>query len=294
MEKEPDSLKTSDAALSTIKPEEEPFLIFDVNSKLSFEDQSTIYDSLVALAKAGYPFDTALQDKAVRFLKSLSPEWDEPDYAAKLVSDLVSSSAGSHTGFVESIVILLSSPHSTIVGAAISFLRQTFEYSSPVIRCPLVESDLVTTVLTTVQPHTLSISGNEEIFGELLGIIDRFVDLATPLSLEQLGKITTVDQYNHREMIFQNVVLPSSHFMTFLISNRYILAEDLFRSFMSLLSILIRICPYHHPTLEFVLASPIVMAFSRCLSFIEDDHRLWVFLGDLNFSLNDLKKQRTN
>ncbi|KAK2957751.1 hypothetical protein BLNAU_7185 [Blattamonas nauphoetae] len=190
----------------------EPFLNFDENSDLSFEDKSTIHNSLVALVKAEYPFDKALQDRAVQFLKSLEPEDDvrgQSTAAVKLVTELVPSSAGSPSGFIPSIVTLLSSPHSTVVAAALSFLNESSRRSSHAGVCYLVESGLVVKVLATVQPHTLPITGNETILDNLNWIIRKCVSLVIPSSLNLLGITTPVEKYNHREMIFQMVVLPS-------------------------------------------------------------------------------------
>ncbi|KAK2941923.1 hypothetical protein BLNAU_23159 [Blattamonas nauphoetae] len=264
---------------------QEPFLEFDPISELSFEDQSKIYCSLVALVKAEQPFDNILLDKAAQFLKSLEPDWNQEIYADRLVTELVPSSNGSPPGFIDSILTLLSSPHSTVVAAAMSFLIRTTIESSQTIRCRLVESDIVTKVIATLQPHTMPISGNRAIFSKFVKIIFFCLQLANPFPLSKLGIIEAVDRFNHREMIFQNVLLPSSQFVVFLITNRFIFDGDLFRSFMSLLVTHIRICPYHRPTLDYVLASPIVMAFSSCLSFVEDDGYLWVTLVDLVESL---------
>ncbi|KAK2957752.1 hypothetical protein BLNAU_7186 [Blattamonas nauphoetae] len=258
---------------------------------MPFEDQSTIYNSLVALVKAEHPFDTALQDKAVHFLKSLEPKWDA-QLAARLVTDLVPSSAGSYSGFAMSILTLLSSQHSTVVAAALSFLYKATNESSPAIRCCLVESDLISKVLATFQPHTLSIAGNEAIINELNVLIRDCLFLANPSSLNELGVKTAVDAFNHREMIFQKAVIPSSQFVTFLISNRHILNGDLFNNFMDLLAVFIQICPFHRPTLEFVLASPIPMALSSRFSFVEGAMYLWGILMVINYSLKEWKKHR--
>ncbi|KAK2944761.1 putative Poly (ADP-ribose) glycohydrolase (PARG) [Blattamonas nauphoetae] len=181
---------------------------------LLFEDKSTIYNSLVALVKVEYPFDDALQDRAVRFLKDLEPAWDEHDYAVKLATDLVPSSASPFSGFIEGILTLLSSPHSTIVEATFKFLRCTIGTVSPAIRDGLMESDLVAKVFATVQPHTLPLSGNPSI------IID-CIYLAFPSSLMDVGNTSTnIDPSKNREMILHKVVLPSSQFVTFLITNR--------------------------------------------------------------------------
>ncbi|KAK2942483.1 hypothetical protein BLNAU_22594 [Blattamonas nauphoetae] len=274
-----------------VKPEEEPFLHFDPNSKLSFEDKSRIYNSLVALVKAEYPFDITLKRKAIRFLKSLEPKWDEQALATKLVTDLVPSSAGSTSGFVTSIVTLLSSPHSTVIKATLSFLNQTTNSMNLEIRCRLVESDVITNILSTVQPHTRQISGNETILNIPITLIDRFVDLTGPWPLRSLGITDAVDKYTHREMIFQKVLLPSSPFVTFLITNRYILKGDMLGFFMSVLCTLIDICPFHGPTLEFVLASPIALSFSSCHSIVEEYQSIYKCLYTIRISLDKWKEE---
>ncbi|KAK2950177.1 hypothetical protein BLNAU_14863 [Blattamonas nauphoetae] len=268
---------------------------------MSFDEKSAVYCSLVALVKAEYPFNIALQDRAVRFLENLKPKFlYEKDLAAKLVTDLVPSSAGSPSGFVESILTLLSCPHSTVVAAALSFLYRTaqrwrkvdsFLNQERTLLTNLVETDLIPTVFATVQPHTLPIAGNEKIISRLTKIIASFAKLTLPSSPRNLRITAAIDIFNHREMIFQKVVVPSSQFVTFLISNRFILNGDLFDSFMSLLLNHIQICPFHRPTLEFVLASPIAMAFSSCLSFIENDGDLWTTLLNINSSLREWKRK---
>ncbi|KAK2963644.1 hypothetical protein BLNAU_1209 [Blattamonas nauphoetae] len=252
---------------TTVNTMQDPFLVFDPKTDLSFDDKSRIYCSLVTLVKAEHRFNNALEARAARFLTSLAPMFGDFDESAKLVTDLVPSSTGSHSGFVESIVTLLSSPHSTIVEAALLFLNMTTWNLTAQFQFRLAELDIIANALATVQPHTLPITGFEETHRFLLRIIDIFVNLASQSNLRDLGITEAVDKSNHLEMILRMVVIPSSQFVTFLISNRYILDGDLFESFMYLLNTFIKIVPFHLPTLEFVLASPIVMAFSSCLSF---------------------------
>ncbi|KAK2960149.1 hypothetical protein BLNAU_5032 [Blattamonas nauphoetae] len=251
---------------------------------MTFEEKSLIYRSLVALVKADYPFHQAHQDRATQFLESLEPKCGDTQYSNQLVTDLVHSSAGPPCGFLDSILTLVSSRHSTIVAAAFSFLRSSTRAASPAIRDGLVESDLVSKVLATVQPHTLQISGNEK-------RIVPCVLLAFPSSLMNVADISTINKFNHRETILQKVVLPSSEFVKFLISNRHILSGDLFPYFMSLLCTHIRICPFHQPTLEFVLTSPIVMAFSSCFSIVEGDYDLWNIHVSIEQSLKEWKEE---
>ncbi|KAK2957827.1 hypothetical protein BLNAU_7261 [Blattamonas nauphoetae] len=277
--------------LPTIDPLQEPFLTFDTSSELCFEDKSDVYCSLVALVKAEYPFDSALQERAALFLKSLEPKVRDETLTNKLVTHLVPSSAGSCADFVESISTLLSSSHSTVVAAALSFFQKTTLWSTPLIQGRLAESKFIANILETVQPHTLPIAANKTVFETLIKIIDRFVNLASPWSLQKLDINEVADKRNHREMIFQKIVLPSSQFVTFLISNRHIFNEDLLRSFMFLLDRLLRTCPFHRPTLEFVFTSPIVMALSSCISIVENDDDIWNTLITIKHLLKEWKEE---
>ncbi|KAK2960154.1 hypothetical protein BLNAU_5037 [Blattamonas nauphoetae] len=271
-------------------PEREPFLNFDLNSELSFEDKSAVFNSLVTLVKAEYPFDDALQDRAVRFMKSIEPEPGPFTLATKLITDLVPSSPKPFSGFAESVLALFSSPHKIVVAAVLSFLLDTLVMSSRKMNLDLVESDLLANVFATVQPHTLPHSENKAVIKKLVWIIEYSINIASPSHLRDLGITVAVNQFNHREMIFHKVVLPSSQFFIFLFSNRLFLNEDLSASSTCLLGAFIRICPFHRPTLEYVFASPIAMAFSSCLSFIEDSSLLWITL----FNNHDSQKEWKN
>ncbi|KAK2950209.1 hypothetical protein BLNAU_14895 [Blattamonas nauphoetae] len=298
MAEEPDSLKASDDTLSNDSPDspsvirfnEESYLNFDENSELSFDDKAAIFSSLVALVKAEYPFDDALQDRAARFLQNLGPKWNKQD-AAQLVTELVPSSDGSCAGFVASIVTLLSSPHSTVVTAAVSFVRETTTRASAEIRCRLVDFDLITKVLATVQPHTLPITGKETIFENLNWIIFYCLEPASASSVGDLSTTEAVEQFDHLEMILQKVVLPSSQYVTFLITNRHVLNRDLSSGLTLLLVRFIRICPFHRPTSEFVLASPIAMALSYFLSSFEFNILIWTVVININDSLREWKRE---
>ncbi|KAK2946189.1 hypothetical protein BLNAU_18865 [Blattamonas nauphoetae] len=234
-----------------------------------------------------YPFDKALQDRAVQFLKSLTQKQLRKHVANQLVTHLVPSSDGSPSGFVESILTLLSSRHSTMVVETLSLLSETTSNSSTEFQSHLMESDLITNVFVTIQPHSLPISGNDKIFDSLLRIINTFLLISFPMSLRELAITTVVKPWNHREMIFQKVVLPSSQYVTFLITNRHILVGEFSISFMILLATLLGITPYHRPTSDFVLTSPIAMALTSCLSFVEDGIPLWSPLFIVHFSMSE-------
>ncbi|KAK2944530.1 hypothetical protein BLNAU_20536 [Blattamonas nauphoetae] len=125
---------------------------------------------------------------------------------------------------------------------------------------------------------------------KLIWTITECVTLAYPRELMKLGLTASVEKTNYHDMIFRKAVLPSSQFVSFLISNRYFLNADLFSLLMSLLDQILFIGPFHRPTLEFVLTSPIVMGFSSCLSYLENWSSLHIVLGTIKGSLQYWKE----
>ncbi|KAK2962006.1 hypothetical protein BLNAU_3062 [Blattamonas nauphoetae] len=237
---EPATIQAQTAAADRMfVPEGEPFLNFHQNSgmsdedetQLSLEDHSTLYCSLVALVKAQYPFDERLEDKAAWFLRYLPKRMDEMDLKLFLFTDLVPSSDGPCSGFVESILTLLSSRHSNVVEATVSFLFQSLDAASLDNQYQIMGTDFVAKVLAALQPDTQPLSGNEGIIQNLVEILPIVALLTLPDTLMELNITTAVDIFNHREMIFQKVVLPSSQFLTFLLTNRHDLNRDLANSF---------------------------------------------------------------
>ncbi|KAK2953284.1 hypothetical protein BLNAU_11747 [Blattamonas nauphoetae] len=238
----------------------------------------------VALVTEEYQFNDALKFKAQSFLSHLGPRWNDDKAADKIVAELVSTSPGSSAAFFDSVLVLLSSPHSMVAESAFTFLNSVLLSCSSAIRLLFVEVDFITNMFAIIQPHTLPIARNVGRIHSLIGLIKNSIKIASPLHLEKLGVTDEVNTFNHREIICQKAVIPSGQFVTFLISNRYLLDKWLFHQFMELLCTLVDISPYHRPTLEFVLASPIVMAIPSRLSFYEDTRPVYDTLPLINNS----------
>ncbi|KAK2957918.1 hypothetical protein BLNAU_7094 [Blattamonas nauphoetae] len=98
---------------------------------MSLKDRLALYTALVSLVRDDFDFSDAYLDKVVGILKSLESCEQEVHKVDQLVTNLVPSSDGSLSGFIDSICILLSSTHSRIVLAALCFLRRTFSFDWP-------------------------------------------------------------------------------------------------------------------------------------------------------------------
>ncbi|KAK2957784.1 hypothetical protein BLNAU_7218 [Blattamonas nauphoetae] len=264
-------------------------LTMETSKELPFSDASILYSSLVARVDQESRFDEAVQDQAVELLKMLEPKPNERKLADSIIKDLVPSSTGSPSGFVECIVTLLSSPHSAIVTATFSLLHQTIFFSSAGILITLLEADLIPKILASIQPHTLPITGKNTVLHQLNKNFSLSLRLVRPDFQRTIISGFSVKISRFRPIALQKVVIPSSQFVAFLISKRFILHGELSGSFMELLAVLLEIGPLYRPTLEFVLASPIVMGFSSCLSSVDHCYDHWNSLDIIDVSLEEWK-----
>ncbi|KAK2958837.1 hypothetical protein BLNAU_6086 [Blattamonas nauphoetae] len=268
------------------------FLHFDPNSDLTIEHKSALYRDLVSLIRDNFDFDDALQNKTVSFLKALEPQPFQRSIADRLITQLVPTSDGSPAAFIDSFCVLLSSLHSTIVAATLSFLQATFSFSTEAHRVLLLQTDFVAKLIAKLQPQSLPLSGNEASFTVLNTILLVSMRLMNSSTLRILGNAGPSDLHNRCNLIFQRVLQPSSQYLSFLCRNHYLLTSRFhtFR-FAVLVDTLLEISPYHRPTLDFVLASPIVMTWSSCVSFDEHFLHFYDSLAHICSSLEEWKKQ---
>ncbi|KAK2957854.1 hypothetical protein BLNAU_7288 [Blattamonas nauphoetae] len=191
---------------------------------------------------------------------------------------------GSPPGFIDSIDILLSTPHPRIVLATLSFLHYTIISITFDRLTKLIDTDLIHRIHTALQSHTFRVSSQEQIFIRLNWILTFVVSHVDPDSLCSLH-LSTSEINTLREQIFQKVIVPSSLYLHTHIKNRAFFPSTSSLSFLDLLNILVWISVYHLPTLELTISLPIPFAFARSFSFDDTDwpvrRFLWSFRGSL-------------
>ncbi|KAK2962894.1 hypothetical protein BLNAU_1917 [Blattamonas nauphoetae] len=272
------SVQTSLESRSTINTMRDLFLNHDTTLNQPFEDWSALYGSLVSLVRDHVDFDDALQDKAVNFLHNLNGR--DIQTADETLSD-----------FSDSVCVLLSSPHSKIVVATLSFVSGSVSRANFKQRLNLLKTGLISKISAILQPHTLPFSGNADLNRYLFMILHELVRMAEAYAIQTLAITEPSDQHNHRELVFRKVIHPSSPYLAFLCRNRYLLEAASFpRGYVALFSRLLQISPYHRPTLEFVLSSPVVTTVLSFLSFVDESHSSWLLLIICAPSLREWQK----
>ncbi|KAK2949808.1 hypothetical protein BLNAU_15290 [Blattamonas nauphoetae] len=257
-----------------------PFLSWTENYYESWFGQTVVFQSLVATRKIQPALDVSLEAKATQFLESLTEifRWSPDD----LLSAHVSHSDGSLTDFVQSIVVLISSPNQVIKTATMKMLNKVVVNCSAIHALLLIKADLIDQLLVTLNPLSLSFADAVDIHSKLMSIIHWSVLLTTPDGLKKLKIEDPDEQQALCETVLKQGLAPSSTYLCYLCAKYHSIIEgDMSTLFMTLLSQLLQISSHSHQTMEYVLTLPVFLATSSCLSFFETDSTIDTFLSSM-------------
>ncbi|KAK2953036.1 hypothetical protein BLNAU_12025 [Blattamonas nauphoetae] len=246
---------------------------------LESEDEvSVVFRSLVTTLELQPVLDSSLERKAVRFLESVIPSGR--DSADAFLISLGTLAENSSSGFVQSIVVLISSTSRVVTTAAMKILDYLIWSCSTKIGLALVRAGLIPQLVNTLNPQSLSFAEAVNIHTGLIKIINYSLWLTTQNGLAKLEIKDENKQQAVHETVFQQVLTPSEKYICHLCVNRFsIVAEDPSFDFVRLLARLLRISPYYQPTLDFVVNMPVGLAIPSCLVFFEIESSIRSFLS---------------
>ncbi|KAK2955480.1 hypothetical protein BLNAU_9527 [Blattamonas nauphoetae] len=255
-----------------------PFLNWVEDQRVSEHEQAVIFRSLVATMKVQPAPDDSLETKFVTFLESVDP--DDEESADAFLNRIASFSDQSVTDFIQSIVTLLSTSSEAITTSTMKMLHRLLQNCSNDILIALVKADLISQLIVTLDPQSVSLSDFEHMHTALISIIECSLWLSP---LDSLAQLKTKDGDEHQtvpETLFQQIMRPSEKYLTHLCVNRNsILDNEKYKDFLILLArILLKTYPSSQPTMETVLMMRIVLTVPSCLSFFDGESSVWGFL----------------
>ncbi|KAK2953030.1 hypothetical protein BLNAU_12019 [Blattamonas nauphoetae] len=257
------------------------FLNWSKEQPQSDEEMAVIFLSLVATVKLQPVLNAPLETKAVRLMQTVRPK--DFNSADAFLSNFPSSSDEYLTDFVQSLVVLISSPSQIVTTAAMKMLKTLIIWCSAEVRFPLVRADLIPQLINTLNPHSLSFSKAVDIHINLSIIIHKSLWLATPKGLTQLASEDRDEPQAVHETIFKQVVVPSETYIWHLCVNRNsIIEKEQSKNFLLLLAQLLHISPSYQSTMEFALHMPVILTIPSYLTFFELDDSIYWFLYDMN------------
>ncbi|KAK2953982.1 hypothetical protein BLNAU_11084 [Blattamonas nauphoetae] len=255
-----------------------PFLNWTEDTLDSEEKKAVVFRSLVATVKLQPVLDDSLEAKAVRFLESVHLQ-DGREPADAFLGHLASVLDETLTAFIQSIVVLISTPSQPIIKASMKMLDSLFASFSKKIRLALLNADLIPRLFIALNAQSLSFAETVDIHVHLLKMLRHSLWLAYRRGLAQLEIEDGNEQLAVHETILKQVLVPSEQYICHLCENRFsIIDGNQSWNFLDLLARLLLISPYYQPTMEFTLHMPIVPMIPSCLTFFENDASIWYFL----------------
>ncbi|KAK2953054.1 hypothetical protein BLNAU_12043 [Blattamonas nauphoetae] len=253
----------------------------------SYLERVVVFRSLVATVKLQPTLDDSLEAKAVNFLESVNPE--HPELVDAFLSKHGRTTDESLANFVQSIVVLITTPGQSITTAAMKMLDHLITNSSQSIRLGLVKADLIPQLINNLNPLSLSFAKAIDIHTYLMKCMNHSLWLASPYGLEQLGIEDGNEQQDVHEMVLKQVLIPSEKYICHLCANRFsIIDGDQSLNFMILLARLLRISPSYQPATEFFLIDrPVFLTIPSCVTFFEDEKPIRNFLYEMNRAQDD-------
>ncbi|KAK2950169.1 hypothetical protein BLNAU_14855 [Blattamonas nauphoetae] len=149
-----------------------PFMSWNPDDPITVDFTSSVINSLVSMIRDNYQFDEELLRRASTFLGSFNIQLTQKPFADDLMKAIGRGSPHPAAGFVDSVMILLSSFHPSIFGASLSLSVTCFNWCSLPFRSELVSSKIILRMLTTPRLRDLSAIEDKHILKDILDIHD--------------------------------------------------------------------------------------------------------------------------
>ncbi|KAK2950109.1 hypothetical protein BLNAU_14911 [Blattamonas nauphoetae] len=242
-------------------------------------DKAVVFQSLIATVKMQSVLDDSLEAKAVTFLRSVVLE--DMDSVDAFLNTIASSTDEFSTDFVQSIVVLISTPSHLIISTTMKILEDLFSLSSLHVRLALVKADLIPRLIITLNPLSLSFVETGNIHVHLLKIIEISLLLSISDTVAHVANRDRNEQLAAHETVLKQVLAPCEPYFCYLCVNRYFIVDgEQSYNFLVLLTRLLRISPFYQPTMDFIVNMPVVLTIPSYLTFIKNDYSIWLFLCD--------------
>ncbi|KAK2959707.1 hypothetical protein BLNAU_5196 [Blattamonas nauphoetae] len=164
--------------------EYDPFLNWSPEHQIAADSFTRPFLSLVSIVRDGYSFDDELVRHASVFFVSLSLTVDSMDTANDFLKVIEQDSTGPGVMFVDSITVLLFSPHRSICRDTLTFVCQCLYlcYVSNILA--LVSAKLIPSIISTPHLRDLSRLFDKDILSNILTIFDHVIALASPNAIK--------------------------------------------------------------------------------------------------------------
>ncbi|KAK2941472.1 hypothetical protein BLNAU_23619 [Blattamonas nauphoetae] len=257
------------------------FLNWDEDPFESESEKAVVFRSLVATMRLQPALDDSQEVAAMKLLKYVTH--GKVSSADAFLNSFGQAIDESSTSFVESIVVLLSTPSQAIIKAAMKMLNNFVISCSDTVGLALVKADLIPHLVITLNLLSLSFTDAVDIHINVMSIVRNSLWFATPFGLNELRIEDGNERHAVQETVLIQVLIPSEQYICHLCANRFLIIDgNQSVAFLKFLARLLEICPYYQPTMDFLLHMQVVLTIQSCLTFFENDESIYRFLDEMS------------
>ncbi|KAK2961715.1 hypothetical protein BLNAU_3152 [Blattamonas nauphoetae] len=268
----------------TFSAEYSPFLTWKENDLITVDSAAPVLISLISMVRDGYYFDEELLSKSSTFLSSTKQRINRVTDMNDFLKAIGLGSPDPAAVFVDSITMLLSSPHPSIFRDALSSLSHILMWCSTSNRLALVSSKVIPRILSTPHLRNLSVIDNRGVTDAIRVIFGQAVWLSSVDTNQSLSTKSKTDPESIRDVVQHEVLIPIVPSLVQISRNRHLLSWNKeYKQIFHLLTDIFNVGTFHQPTLDFICSSRIPMAYQSLLSKVrhEETHQgiIWLIFS---------------
>ncbi|KAK2945566.1 hypothetical protein BLNAU_19523 [Blattamonas nauphoetae] len=228
------------------------------------------------MVRDGFQFDEALVSKASKLLQSISCVNQLYIQFDVFLNAIGQDFPNTTSVIVDSVVVLISSPHPSIVRDILVFIHRYQIWSPSTDRLALVSSNLFPRLLSTPSLRDLSVVEDQRLLGAMIGFLRYGVWLSSPEAAQSFSPTSNIDPESVRDVVLNEVLVLVEPSLVHLLQNPFLRSFAFeFKTALLLISEILELSAFHQPTLTFVCSSRIPMLYPTLLSDLEhnDDYK---------------------
>ncbi|KAK2953704.1 hypothetical protein BLNAU_11261 [Blattamonas nauphoetae] len=253
------------------------------------KNQTPIFQSILKYLEFNCP-DGRTLTKISSILSALHSHINQTDDPKPITFDHLTLTVEGVDTFVTVILSLLATGNVDVRLVVFLFLEHTIYEAIRSLRLSFVETGFFTRLSTAIQQQDIRCDAD---FGRCL--VSIVSDCLQPANFHFYLKRSHEETYllpTIHQTIFDEVVKPMSGFVESVCQHRYDFDDTLISTgcLSTLFRTLIHLSPLYTPTMDFVVSSSIILAFTSCVVFFEDDDFVASFYRDLDFWMHRWKR----
>ncbi|KAK2947291.1 hypothetical protein BLNAU_17767 [Blattamonas nauphoetae] len=266
-------------------------LIVDPPSIKTVKDASSPFVSLVAFIEGGNDLDDKATKQAFEFLNWIIPGDRNHFFAYDLLIELVPQPDRSCSGFVESMIPLLTSSNARIAKSAMSLLERVVTRSVPRIRFWILETGLFPLLLNSFHDQKMHLARSSKLF--LLDIVKDFLSCLDPAKARETCKTLEISMDFFQQTFMTKFMHPIEQFLENTFRNRSRWADSVMSGFVpKFLGRILELSLFSEEMTQLVVSSSFAVAYADYLHFVEKDRLTEQILQYIPEGVNAWRKDK--